>query len=194
VAFYYGPELLGPYFGTEGGDPAEAEIAGVMAAGVLAIVNVVATYFAFRYIDTFGRRKLAIGGFSCMLVFLVMGAIGNATLTITARLVVLIVTFALFNLSFSIGVGGTGWLIQGEILPMAVSGCDAAIAAGVNWLANYLLVLLFPVLQTALWLSWVMIIFAVLCLGGAHFVHRFLPETNGKAADETSLLFEGPVN
>lgn len=194
VAFYYGPELLGPYFGTEGGDPVEAEIAGVMAAGVLAIVNVVATYFAFRHIDTFGRRKLAIGGFSCMLVFLVIGAIGNATLTGTAQLVVLMVTFALFNSSFAIGVGGTGWLIQGEILPTAVRGRAAAIAAGVNWLANYLLVLLFPVLQTALGLSWVMIIFAVLCLGGALFVHRFLPETNGKAADETILLFEGPVN
>src|SRR5699024_4403103 len=70
----------------------------------------------------------------------------------------------------------------------------SAIAAAVNWLANYLLVLLFPVLQTALGLSWVMIIFAVLCLGVALFVHRFLPETNGKAADETILLFEGPVN
>ena len=194
VAFYYGPELLGPYFGTEGGDPVEAEIAGVMAAGVLAIVNVVATYFAFRYIDTFGRRKLAIGGFSCMLVFLVIGAIGNATLTGTAQLVVLMVTFALFISSFAIGVGGTGWLIQGEIFPTAVRGRAAAIAAAVNWLANYLLVLLFPVLQTALGLSWVMIIFAVLCLGGALFVHRFLPETNGKAADETILLFEGPVN
>ncbi|HLS34507.1 MAG TPA: MFS transporter, partial [Brevibacterium sp.] len=120
--------------------------------------------------------------------------IGNATLTGTAQLVVLMVTFALFISSFAIGVGGTGWLIQGEIFPTAVRGRAAAIAAAVNWLANYLLVLLFPVLQTALGLSWVMIIFAVLCLGGALFVHRFLPETNGKAADETILLFEGPVN
>src|SRR5699024_2126963 len=89
---------------------------------------------------------------------------------------------------------GTGWLIQGEIFPTAVRGRAAAIAAAVNWLANYLVVLLFPVLQTALGLSWVMIIVAGLCLGGAHVVRRFLTETNGKAADETILLFEGPVN
>src|SRR5699024_6175708 len=142
VAFYYGPELLGPYFGTEGGDPVEAAVAGVIAAGVPAIVTVVATYFAFRHIDTFARRKLATGGLSCMLVCLVIGAIGNATLTGTAQLVVLMVTFALFISSFAIGVGGTGWLIQGEIFPTAVRGRAAAIAAAVNWLANYLLVLL----------------------------------------------------
>src|SRR5699024_5575623 len=102
--------------------------------------------------------------------------------------------FALFNSSFAFGVRGTGWLIQGEILPMGVRGGAAAVAAGVNWLANYLLVLLYPVLQTALGLSWVMIIFAVLRLGGALFVHRFLPETNGKAAHDTSPLFQGPNN
>src|SRR5699024_6146454 len=94
---------------------------------------------------------------------------------------VLMVTFALFISSFAIGVGGTGWLIQGEIFPTAVRGRAAAIAAAVNWLANYLLVLLFPVLQTALGLSWVMIIFAVLCLGGALFVHRVPPGRAGSA-------------
>src|SRR5699024_11703599 len=108
---------------------------------------------------------LAVGGFSFFVVLLVHGAYGNSALPGTAPLVVLKVTFALFNSSFAIGVGGTGWLIQGEILPTAVRGRAAAIAAGVNWLANYLLVLLFPVLQTALGLSWVMIIFEI---GRAH--------------------------
>src|SRR3954451_13198027 len=49
VAFYYGPALLTPYLGT--GDIIQKEISGVIAAGILAIVNVVATYFAFRFID-----------------------------------------------------------------------------------------------------------------------------------------------
>src|SRR5699024_12400228 len=95
-ALSFVPRFLGRYSVTEGRLPAESEAAGVMAAGVTAIVNVLATNFAFRYIDTFGRRKLAIGGFSCMLVFLVIGAIGNATLTGSAQLVVLMVSFALF--------------------------------------------------------------------------------------------------
>jgi hypothetical protein len=36
----------------------------------LGAVNVVATYFAFRWIDKFGRRPLAIGGSAGMSVFI----------------------------------------------------------------------------------------------------------------------------
>src|SRR5699024_11614983 len=57
VAFYYGPHLLTPYFLTNPDDIVAAEISGVMAATILAIVNVVATYFAFRFIDKVGDRK-----------------------------------------------------------------------------------------------------------------------------------------
>lgn len=194
VAFYYGPKLLAPYFGTDGGDPIQAEIAGVMAAGVLAIVNVAATYFAFRLIDRQGRRRLAIAGFASMLVFLLLGALGNAMLTGTAQLIALMVSFALFISSFAIGVGGTGWLLQGEVFPTAVRGRAAAIAAAVNWGANWVLVMLFPVMRDGLGLSWAMVIFAALCLLAVLFVVRFLPETKGYSADEAITLFEGPVN
>ena len=49
-------------------------MAGVEAAAILAAVNVVATYFAFRYIDRVGRRKLAMGGFLGMAVFMLVAA------------------------------------------------------------------------------------------------------------------------
>ncbi|MBO0813527.1 MAG: MFS transporter, partial [Microlunatus sp.] len=56
VAFYYGPHLLTPYFAGSHTTAVQAEVAGVMAAGILAVVNVAATYFAFRFIDRIGRR------------------------------------------------------------------------------------------------------------------------------------------
>ncbi len=43
---------------------------------ILGAVNVVATFFAFRYIDKIGRRKLAIGGFAGMAVFILVAAFG----------------------------------------------------------------------------------------------------------------------
>src|SRR5699024_10414887 len=67
VAFYYGPQVLTPYFVTDPNDMVAAEVSGVMAATVLAIVNVVATYFAFRFIDKVGRRKLALGAYALMI-------------------------------------------------------------------------------------------------------------------------------
>jgi MFS transporter, SP family, arabinose:H+ symporter len=192
VAFYYGPHLLTPYIGT--GGEIQTEIAGVMAAGVLAIVNVAATYFAFRFIDKVGRRRLAIGAYLVMIVTMLIGAAGTAFTDGPVRLVIIMIAFAGFISAFAIGIGGTGWLIQGEVFPTAVRGRAAAIGAAVDWLANYALVLAFPILQAGIGLAWVMIIFSVLCALGAIFVYRFLPETKGHGADEVIELFEGPVN
>lgn len=192
VAFYYGPALLTPYIGT--GGAVQLAISGVIAAGILAVVNVIATYFAFRFIDQVGRRRLAIGAYSAMVVFLLIGAAGTAFTTGTARLIIVMVSFALFISAFAIGIGGTGWLIQGEVFPTAVRGRAASIGAAVDWLANYALILVFPILSAGIGLPWVMVIFAILCAIGALFVYRFLPETKGQGADEVIHLFEGPVN
>jgi MFS transporter, SP family, arabinose:H+ symporter len=45
-----------------------------------------------------------------------------AFLTDVPRIVIVMVGFSFFITSFAIGVGGTGWLIQGEVFPTAVRG------------------------------------------------------------------------
>ncbi|MGB4135481.1 MAG: sugar porter family MFS transporter [Microbacterium sp.] len=194
VAFYYGPHLLEPYFTGPGTPAVQAEIFGVIAAGILAVVNVVATYFAFRFIDTVGRRRLAIGAYAGMAVFLLIGSYGASFLSGVPQLIVIMVGFSLFIACFAIGIGGTGWLLQGEVFPTAVRGRASGIGAAVDWLANYGLVLAFPILQVGIGLGWVMILFAILCVIGILFVYFFLPETKGHSVDEIGRLFDGPVN
>ena len=53
VPFYYGPQLLGSFFET-GKNAVSAAVSGVEVTAILGAVNVVATYFAFRWIDKFG--------------------------------------------------------------------------------------------------------------------------------------------
>lgn len=194
VAFYYGPHLLTPYFAGPHTSAIDAEISGVIAASTLAIVNVIATYFAFRFIDRIGRRKLAIGAYMLMTVFLLIGAWGATFLHGIPQMLVIMVGFGLFIASFAIGIGGTGWLLQGEVFPTAVRGRAGGIGAAVDWLANYALVIMFPIMEVGIGLGWVMIIFAGLCVVGVVFVYRFLPETKGKPIEEVIKLFEGPVN
>jgi len=194
VAFYYGPHLLTPYFLTDPNDMVAAEISGVMAATILAIVNVIATYFAFRFIDKVGRRRLAIGAYALMIVFLLIGAYGAAFMDGTPQLIVIMVGFSLFIACFAIGIGGTGWLLQGEVFPTAVRGRAGGIGAAADWIANYGLVIMFPIAAAGLGLGWVMVIFAGLCAVGVVFVYRFLPETKGKSVEEVVELFNGPVN
>jgi hypothetical protein len=40
--------------------------------------------------------------------------------------------FGLFIAAFAVGVGGTGWLLHGEVFPTAIRGRAAAIGAAAN--------------------------------------------------------------
>src|SRR5215831_9228321 len=84
--------------------------------------KILATFFAFRWIDKHGRRPLAMGGYAGMAVFMLIAAAGVAFLTDIPKTVVVMVGFSFFITSFAIGVGGTGWLIQGEVFPTSVRG------------------------------------------------------------------------
>ncbi|MGB9376764.1 MAG: sugar porter family MFS transporter [Mycobacteriales bacterium] len=190
IPFYYGPQLLGGLFKSPSATAVHAAIAGLQAAAILGAINVVATYFGFRYIDRVGRRPLAMGGFAGMAAFMLVASLGVAFLTGTPKIVVVMVGFSFFITSFAIGVGGSGWLIQGEVFPTAVRGRAAATAASVNWLANFVVIVAFPALNTAIGLSWVMVMFAVLAVLAVAYVRRFLPETKQLTVEEVVDVFE----
>ncbi|HKC26949.1 MAG TPA: sugar porter family MFS transporter [Jatrophihabitans sp.] len=189
VPLYYGPKLLGSYF-QSGNSTVQQTIAGVEVTLIMTAVNVAATYFAFRLIDKAGRRKLAMGGFTGMAVSAVIAAVGIGLMTATPRLVVAMIGLDAFIASFAIGVGGTGWLIQGEYFPTVVRGQAAAIGATVDWLANFALIEAFPAWQRNIGLSWVLVCFAALALIAVMFVMLYVPETKGLSVEEITEMFE----
>jgi MFS transporter, SP family, arabinose:H+ symporter len=190
VPLYYGPHLLGPIFAGPHASLVTTTVAGVEVTAIMTAVNVASTYLGFRWIDKFGRRKLAVGGYTGMVVFALVTALGLALLSGTARLVVIMIGLDFFIASFAVGVGGTGWTLQGEVFPTAVRGQAAAFAAMIDWLANFLLIEVFPVWQNAISLAGVMVCFAALCVLAIVFVYRFLPETKGLPVEEIVRVFE----
>lgn len=66
----------------------------------------------------------------------------------------------------------------------------AATVAFINWLANFAITELFPVLKEGLGLGGVMIVFAALSLLAVGFVTIWLPETKGLSVEEIAALFE----
>lgn len=189
IPLYYGPHLLAPYL--QGGSSAvAAAVAGVEATLILAAVNVIATYWGFRWIDRHGRRKLSMGGYAGMATFMVVSAIGVSFFTDVPRVIVVMIGLNLFIASFAIGVGGTGWLLQGEVFPTNIRGRAAAFGATADWVANFVVVQFFPSVQAAIGLSWVMVIFAGLCLIAIAFVNHYLPETKELSVEEVIQVFE----
>jgi sugar porter (SP) family MFS transporter len=190
VPLYYGPHLLGPIFAGSHASLVDTTVAGVEVTAIMTAVNVAATYLGFRWIDRYGRRKLAIGGYTGMIVFALVAALGLAALSGIPRLVVIMIGLDFFIASFAIGVGGTGWTLQGEVFPTAVRGQAAAFAAMIDWLANFLLIEVFPVWQNAISLAGVLVCFAALAGLAIAFVYMFLPETKGLPVEEIIRLFE----
>jgi MFS family permease len=153
-------------------------------------VNVVATYFGFRYIDKIGRRKLSMGGYTGMIVFALIAALGLGALHGTGRTI--LVTFGLcgFIASFAVGVGGTGWTLQGETFPTEIRGQAAATGATVDWLANFALIEVFPAWNSGIGLDWVLVCFAALSAMAIVFIYRYLPETKGMTVEEITARYE----
>ncbi|MBO0834033.1 MAG: sugar porter family MFS transporter [Actinobacteria bacterium] len=189
VPLYYGPHLLGPIFTGPHASLVNTTVAGIEVTAIMTAVNVASTYLGFRWIDKLGRRKLAIGGFAGMAVFAAVAALGLTLLSGTASLVIIMIGLDFFIASFAIGVGGTGWTLQGEVFPTAVRGQAAAIAATVDWIANFALVEVFPVWQNSIGLGGVMLCFTALCAAAIGFVYRFLPETRRLGVEEIVALF-----
>jgi sugar porter (SP) family MFS transporter len=196
VPLYYGPHLLGPIFSGSHASLVATTIAGVEVTAIMTAVNVASTYLGFRWIDRFGRRKLAIGGYTGMIISALIAALGLALLSGTFKLVIIMVGLDAFIASFAVGVGGTGWTLQGEVFPTAVRGQAAAFCAMIDWLANFLLIEIFPVWQNAISLAGVLVCFAALAAVAIAFVYSFLPETKGLSVEEIIGLFgkrgEGP--
>ena len=190
VPFYYGPQLLGSFFAGGTSTAVSTAVAGVEVTAILGAVNVVATYFAFRWIDKVGRRPLALWGYAGMAVFMLVAAAGVGFLTGVPKTVLVMVGFSFFITSFAIGVGGTGWLIQGEVFPTAVRGRAAAIGASVDWIANFAIIEVFPAWHNAIGLGWVMVSFAVIAVVAIGFVARWLPETKGLSVEQAVGVFE----
>jgi hypothetical protein len=77
-----------------------------------------------------------------------------------------------------------------DVFPTGGRGRAAAIAAAVDWLANYALIEAFPAWHTSIGLGWVMVCFAVLCVVAIGFVYKFLPETKGLSVEEAVQVCE----
>src|SRR5580698_1329450 len=191
VPLYYGPHLLGPIFSGAHATLVATTVAGVEVTAIMTAVNVASTYLGFRWIDKFGRGKLAMGGYAGMIVFALVAALGLVVVPAgNWRLVVIMIGLDFFIASFAIGVGGTGWTLQGEVFPTAVRGQAAAFCAMIDWLANFLVIEAFPVTQNAISLSGVLVVFAGLAALAIAFIWKFLPETKNLAVEDIIGLFE----
>ncbi|KAG8453505.1 hypothetical protein GDO86_000218 [Hymenochirus boettgeri] len=152
-------------------------------------IEIVASIIASLFIEKLGRRILLIGGFGLMALFF-----GILTISLTFQHYaywvpyVSILCILAIIASFCIGPGGIPFVLVGELFQQTQRPAAFMIAGSVNWISNFTVGLVFPLIQEGLD-NYCFLVFAALCLVGAMYEYFILPETKNKSFIEINQSF-----
>ncbi len=187
VVFYYGSVLWQAAGFTE----ADALLTNVISGSV----NVAFTLLAIYLVDRVGRKPLLmIGGLgqAAMLGLLAIifatgarEASGGLQMDGTSGIMALVVA-NLYIAFFATTWGPVMWVMLGEMFPNKFRGAALALAGLVQWAANFLVTITFPVLLAYIGLGVSYGIYAAFGILAFFVVRRFLTETKGRTLEEIS--------
>jgi SP family arabinose:H+ symporter-like MFS transporter len=176
--------------------PAIFQSAGWRVDGALASTFIVGlteflfTIVSFWVIDRYGRKPLYIVGSLGMALSLLM-----LTATVMAGrfhgtlVLVLILTYLAF---FASCIGPVFWTLVPEIFPNDVRGMAMTVPVLIQWVANAIVVLLFPYAFHVIGKTFTFSFLAAMALGQGIFAWLFVPETKNKRLEEIEEYWTNP--
>ena len=184
VIFYYSTSL----WRSVGFSEADALTVTVITS----VTNVLVTLVAISLVDRLGRRPLLLIGSAGMTLTLAAMAVcftyahstpSGVSLPPPFSTVALLAANA-YVVFFGVSWGPVVWVLLAEIFPNRMRGSGLALAASVQWIANFLVSTSFPVLAQALGLGVTYAIYAGFAGLSLLFVWGRVPETKGKELEE----------
>lgn len=156
----------------------------LMGTTVVALVNVIATYFALYLMDRSARKTLLLwscaGMFvSCIVITIVLLGYLDKSIALAA-----VMTYVAF---FEIGLGPIPWLIVAEMFDSKWVATAMSLSCIVNWVCNFLVGLCFPTVQASLG-AYTFVPFAVVLVLTYIYVYVNLPETYGRTVEEIQRI------
>lgn len=185
--FYYSTTL----WSSVGFSEADSFVISVISS----VINVGVVFIAIALVDRMGRRPLMIIGSIGMTITLGTMAVAffqSVTVNGSPSLPgawgpVALVAANLYVVFFGATWGTLLWVQLGELFPNTIRAKAMGVATAANWLANFTVSMLFPVIA-GISLAMSYGIFALFALIGLPFAYFFVPETKGVALEETSSL------
>ncbi|HLI41633.1 MAG TPA: MFS transporter, partial [Streptosporangiaceae bacterium] len=159
---------------------------------ITSVVNVVTTVVAIATVDRLGRRPLLVIGSLGMLVTLGAMAVvfGVAPLNAAGEPVlhgaagpVALVAANLYVFAFGMSWGPVVWVLLGEKFPNRIRAAALGVAAGAQWIANFVVSTTFPSLKDA-GLGVAYGIYAGCAALSFFFVLRYVSETKGRELEQ----------
>ncbi|XP_075228604.1 glucose transporter 1 isoform X1 [Lycorma delicatula] len=171
------------------------EIAKFMTIGIGAIM-VAMTLIVMPLMDRMGRRTLHLYGLGGMFIFsifitisfLIKEFFGYVQEMIDWMSYLSVVSTLSFVVFFALGPGSIPWMITAELFSQGPRPAAMSIAVLVNWLANFVVGIGFPTLQTTLE-NYTFLPFSVFLAIFWIFTYKKVPETKNKTFEEILALF-----
>lgn len=149
----------------------------------IGLINFLMTFVAIALVDKLGRKPLLYVGISGMMISLfVLSAVFMTDCSLAKYLAVIFC--ALYIVCFSFSIGPIGLLLISEIFPLNFRGRAMSIAIVANFLLNFIVTGIFPVLLDKLGGAMTFLIFAIICVISLFFIYFFVPETKGVSLEE----------
>jgi MFS transporter, SP family, sugar:H+ symporter len=184
IVFYYGA-VLWQSVGFSENDALQINI-------LSGVVSIAACFAAVALIDRIGRKPLLLIGSAGMTVTLALVGGAFATASTANGQVVLphamgllaLISANAYVVFFNISWGPVMWVMLGEMFPNQIRGSGLAVAGGFQWLANFLITVSFPIMQSGLGLTPTYGFYALSALVSFVFVQRLVHETRGRELEE----------
>jgi SP family arabinose:H+ symporter-like MFS transporter len=162
--------------------------AALFSTFVVGAANFAFTLISFWTIDRFGRRPLYLAGSIGMAATLLalVGAVLTGSFEGPAALG-LIVAYLFF---FASCIGPVFWTLLPELFPNSSRGAALAVPVLLQWIANAVVVLVFPSIFHGAGQAATFAILAMACIAQALFTWAYVPETKGRSLEEISARWK----
>ncbi|MCW7945174.1 hypothetical protein AAW14_24990 [Streptomyces hygroscopicus] len=148
------------------------------------LVNVLASVVALHLIQRHGRRSLLSVGLAGIILALVTAGVGLLTPPFALTGAITVAALLAFMACYAFSAGPVAWLLVAEVLPEEGRARTAATATGLNWAANLMVTLLFPIVVgspgTPDRVGTTLLFFAALSTGFLLYVRLRVPETRNR--------------
>lgn len=187
VVFYYG----GTLWQAAGFTEASALFTNVINGSV----NVIFTFVAIALVDRVGRKPLLLVGSLGQAVMLgimayvfgtsAVAASGDLQMEGSMGLIALVAANG-YIAFFAFSWGPIMWVLLGEMFPNQFRGAALSICGLVQWLANFLVTMTFPILLGSIGLGFSYGIYATFGIIAYFFIKLFVKETKGRTLEDMS--------
>ena len=148
---------------------------------IVGITNMAFTIVAMLTVDKLGRKiPLLVGSVTLGIAFILVGLCFHLESQGVHVLVLVLSAIAFFAST----IGTITWVLISELFPNRIRGLATSLAVMSLWVANFILAQTFPSLNEYLGMAKTFWLYAGICLAGAFFIKRFVPETKGKTLEQ----------